>query len=351
MPSRFPLTSFLRTAALNPVDVVRTRLYNQRYSQDGRGATYSGIPDAVWEGGYMLRSPKRRAEGSGECRDVQRLRPRRRGRPPSKIATTEGPTAFLKGFSSNYLFRGPQILISFNIIEAFKHTAKQRLREKLQTRNTYALFASLDRDGDGRIAEDDLLELVKRAYARGTPLALRVPGEASDDLYGAALRAKVAEILKLAGAEASRDLDQRGFDRARRSLFGLARRAAEGEAFIALDADKDGLLSEADLEAALRPLAQGAGAGAEEAARGAAARLVAHADRDRDGKPLRGRPTAPPSDPLFTPSLPPPPPPPAPQVGFEDFTAVFGDYELPNAAAGPRTLLGAWLRDAGVPLQ
>eukprot|EP00741_Cyanophora_paradoxa_P005898 tig00000949_g5716.t1 len=271
------IAGFVSSLAMNPVDVIRTRMYNQKYV-NGKPQTYKNIADAI-----------------------------------VKITATEGPTAFLKGFSSNYLFRGPQIVLTFNIIEAFKHYTNEMKRAASQEGESATLFSALDRDADGKIVEQDLFEFVKRAYAR-------------DGASDAEIQAQVDDVLRVADALAAREIDQAHFAKARGPLFGLARRAAEAEAFAALDADRDGGVSAADLAAAVRGLAPAAGqaAGAEEYAalvEAAAEKAVHHADRDRDGK-----------------------------VSFGDFSRLFNDYEL-HGKAGRDLLLSAWLKDAGVRVQ
>ena len=77
-------------AVVNPVDVIRTRLFNQPYGPDGRGLWYKSGFDAG-----------------------------------AKVVSVEGPLALYKGAGSNFLRLGPHMVFVFVILEQFKKIAAQ----------------------------------------------------------------------------------------------------------------------------------------------------------------------------------------------------------------------------------
>lgn len=78
-------------ACVNPVDVIRTRVYNQPFGPDGRGLWYSGGVDAA-----------------------------------QQLVKTEGPTAFYKGAGTHFLRLGPHMVLVFMILERLKQAVEGR---------------------------------------------------------------------------------------------------------------------------------------------------------------------------------------------------------------------------------
>jgi solute carrier family 25 protein 34/35 len=72
-------------AVINPVDVVRTRLYSQPLDEAGAGKLYAGAVDAV-----------------------------------RKIVAIEGPLAFYKGVTAHFIRVGPHVVITFMFINSLK---------------------------------------------------------------------------------------------------------------------------------------------------------------------------------------------------------------------------------------
>jgi hypothetical protein len=80
------LTAGLATCvANNPVDVLRSRLYNQPLDAQGQGRLYSSAGDAV-----------------------------------RKIVAMEGARAFYKGFWSHYCRAGPHFVLTFVFLERMR---------------------------------------------------------------------------------------------------------------------------------------------------------------------------------------------------------------------------------------
>ena len=80
------LASFASVCAGNPLDVIRTRVYNQPVDPvTGKGALYKGTLHAA-----------------------------------TRIVTTEGPAALYKGFWSHFLRVGPHYALTFVLLEQIK---------------------------------------------------------------------------------------------------------------------------------------------------------------------------------------------------------------------------------------
>ena len=84
------ISSFVTTVAINPIDVVRTRVYNQPFdARTGGGARYASLPNAV-----------------------------------RRIYAEEGASAFFKGFVSHYLRVGPHVILTFVFLGALRRAVE-----------------------------------------------------------------------------------------------------------------------------------------------------------------------------------------------------------------------------------
>ena len=79
----------MSVACVNPVDVIRTRLYNQPFAEGGRGLWYAHGMDAA-----------------------------------GKIASSEGLGAFYKGAGSHFARLGPHMVLVFVILEQLKELSR-----------------------------------------------------------------------------------------------------------------------------------------------------------------------------------------------------------------------------------
>jgi len=79
------ISSFFTVLFMNPVDVIRTRVYNQVYGVDGRGVSYKGVVDAFL-----------------------------------KILRGEGVRGLYKGVSASFLRLAPHLSVTFLVLEQFK---------------------------------------------------------------------------------------------------------------------------------------------------------------------------------------------------------------------------------------
>lgn len=107
---------------MNPVDVVRTRYYNQPYV-NGKGVDFSSGVDAA-----------------------------------SKIFRNEGASAFYQGLFTHFLRIGPHFCLTFVFLGVFRR----------QLLGVYGLldmrdsFKSLDKDGDGVLGSSDISNAIRR---------------------------------------------------------------------------------------------------------------------------------------------------------------------------------------------
>ncbi|KAJ3286773.1 mitochondrial carrier [Rhizoclosmatium globosum] len=81
-------TSLFVCIAMNPFDVVSTRMYNQHRGADGKGALYSSVGDCI-----------------------------------TKTLRTEGVSALYKGFTAHYFRIGPHTILTFVFLEQVKKAA------------------------------------------------------------------------------------------------------------------------------------------------------------------------------------------------------------------------------------
>ncbi|KAJ8329995.1 hypothetical protein BDV3_003335 [Batrachochytrium dendrobatidis] len=100
-------------AFMNPIDVVRTRFYNQSYV-NGKGELYSNGIDAI-----------------------------------RKIARHEGLGAFYKGFLTHFLRIGPHFCLTF----MFLGILRRGLAQIYEYQDAQDAFHSFDKDGDGVLDE------------------------------------------------------------------------------------------------------------------------------------------------------------------------------------------------------
>ncbi|KAJ3085368.1 hypothetical protein HK102_000067 [Quaeritorhiza haematococci] len=105
-------SSIVSVLFMNPIDVTRTRYYNQPY-ENGKGRLYKNGFDAV-----------------------------------RKIFGNEGPRAFYKGLTTHFLRIGPHFCFTFLFLGIFRRHL-QHVYDYLDLRDSFATF---DTDGDGTLS-------------------------------------------------------------------------------------------------------------------------------------------------------------------------------------------------------
>jgi Ca2+-binding EF-hand superfamily protein len=113
---------------MNPIDVVRTRYYNQTYV-DGKGTLYVSGLDAM-----------------------------------KKIADKEGFSAFYKGFTTHFLRIGPHFCLTFVFLGVLRRTACD-FYGYLDHRD---IFEEFDTDHNGKLDEQEVRALLVRALGPHT---------------------------------------------------------------------------------------------------------------------------------------------------------------------------------------
>eukprot|EP00741_Cyanophora_paradoxa_P003105 tig00000670_g3014.t1 len=208
--------SFFVALAINPVDVVRTRLFNQPLGADGRGALYAGGVDCA-----------------------------------RKLLASEGPLAFWKGFFSSFMRLGPHFVLTFVFLEQMKRSAHVFLVERQRVRRLRHVFDHFDLDGNGLL---DRKELHKAHEAALPPAAIPADPEARA-LHAQRIKETVEGLLGRANSRYDGALDLQGFMAVSHDINTLLRRQQQADVFAALDMDGSGTLSFGELVAGLRLLA------------------------------------------------------------------------------------------------
>ena len=86
------------TFAINPMDVIRTRVYNQPRDTSGVGLLYAGVQDAL-----------------------------------GKIVRSEGVAALYKGLVAHFARVGPYTVLSFTFIGELQRLLRRRKAEELRS--------------------------------------------------------------------------------------------------------------------------------------------------------------------------------------------------------------------------
>jgi solute carrier family 25 protein 34/35 len=110
---------------MNPIDVVRTRYYNQPYT-NGKGALYSSGFDAM-----------------------------------QKIWTIEGPKAFYKGFITHFLRIGPHFCLTFVFLGMLRRSTADAYNY-LDRKDSFQIF---DSNRDGKLDAKEVEDALKKVLA------------------------------------------------------------------------------------------------------------------------------------------------------------------------------------------
>lgn len=116
---------------MNPIDVVRTRYYNQTY-KNGQGALYSSGVDAV-----------------------------------GKIMANEGPSAFYKGFFPHFLRIGPHFccIISLTTVTfVFLGMMKRGVQDWYAGMDQKDFLKAYDTDRNGCLDHDEMVRAMKAIF-------------------------------------------------------------------------------------------------------------------------------------------------------------------------------------------
>jgi Ca2+-binding EF-hand superfamily protein len=226
------LASGLATVTvMNPVDVLRTRVYNQPVEADGKtGKLYKNGLDAF-----------------------------------VKVWKNEGPTAFYKGYTSHFLRIGPHFCLTF----AFLGVLKRGLYDYLDEKNITNAFRSVDVDGNGRIDENELLAALKAAFpvvsltpaaAPATAQQQRVPSspvpvwKLGPTEYEELMKQYVRRLFEKADTDRSGFIELQEYKNLVKEIRTIVRENELRAAFNSFDLDGNGVIDASDIFTVLKEL-------------------------------------------------------------------------------------------------
>lgn len=237
--------------AMNPADVVRTRLYAQPTGPDGKGALYSGFADCG-----------------------------------KQILQNDGPRGFWRGAVPHFLRFGPHTVISFTAIGALRRAIKSQKQAGLRReweREQLEAFDQIDTDHDGSLGLDEVIEVLKRVYPyAGVQETLHSEAE-----WEAGVKKDATEAFAKADVDRSGRIEKDEWVELSRKLRSLGRERTIDLLFESLDADRSGVLSADELAEALARMPVGGGQGGRardpERLRDIAHLMLARVDGDGSG--------------------------------------------------------------------
>lgn len=103
----------LSTMTINPLDVIRTRLYNQPFDAQGSGLWYVFHPPSS----SHVCTRSRLSQG---CLLIGSARYKNGVDAAVKVMRAEGPLAFYKGALTHFMRLGPHLVLVFTFHEQFK---------------------------------------------------------------------------------------------------------------------------------------------------------------------------------------------------------------------------------------
>jgi solute carrier family 25 protein 34/35 len=114
---------------MNPIDVIRTKFYNQKYV-NGKGELYSGAFDAA-----------------------------------KKLYSREGPFGFYKGFTTHFLRIGPHfccILVLNKVTFVFLGILRRKTNYMYQYLDQLDSFKQIDANHDGKLDQYDVMQTIRK---------------------------------------------------------------------------------------------------------------------------------------------------------------------------------------------
>eukprot|EP00026_Physarum_polycephalum_P008602 Phypoly_transcript_08690.p1 GENE.Phypoly_transcript_08690~~Phypoly_transcript_08690.p1 ORF type:complete len:409 (+),score=66.80 Phypoly_transcript_08690:122-1348(+) len=154
------ISSFVCCAVMNPLDVTRTRVYNQPRSSTGEGLAYKNAADAF-----------------------------------GKIVRNEGVFALYKGLLPSFFRLGPHFTLTFLFYEQMKRISLNQANKKYLQENDSKLekiLAVYDKDGDGKLNLPDLVGILEQQIPRSI--------FASEEEYERTLHQEARKIIEQSSA-------------------------------------------------------------------------------------------------------------------------------------------------------
>lgn len=206
-------------AAMNPLDVVRTRLYNQPIGPNGKGALYDGAADAA-----------------------------------RKIVSIEGVTALYKGAIPNMVRTGPHYMFTFIFIDLFRRLLRDMKSRKVEQQwvtTQQAAFSELDTDASGSLDRQQVKHAVQLVIPRQALADAHHTGDRSDE-YDKFVANTVDKLFKTADLDGNGSIEFNEFCGLCEEIRTEAFEVRTEILFHALDCDHSGNLSPDNIFAAVR---------------------------------------------------------------------------------------------------
>jgi Ca2+-binding EF-hand superfamily protein len=242
-------SSAVTAVAMNPVDVIRTRVFNQPVSATGEGLLYKSGADAL-----------------------------------VKILANEGPTALMKGALASFMRLGPHFTLTFVFFEQMKRFSLNQMnmsQTKQRIAELHELFSKYDRDTDNVLSMEELANLVKSSLPRAQEHFL------SDEQYEELIRRDIEKLLVDCDKNRNRVIEFEEFENVVSSLEQVIHQHEINSAFLYFDKDGNGRIDKNEMMIALKTLVpkseKTSNLEYEQSLRKDVDAIMAFADTDRSG--------------------------------------------------------------------
>eukprot|EP00742_Colponemidia_sp_Colp-10_P010926 GILJ01012062.1.p1 GENE.GILJ01012062.1~~GILJ01012062.1.p1 ORF type:complete len:552 (+),score=71.10 GILJ01012062.1:45-1658(+) len=210
------ISSAMTAFVMNPVDVLRTRVYNQPVDANGNGLLYKSGLDCL-----------------------------------RKVLSTEGFSALYKGFVSSYMRLGPHFTLTFVFLEQMRRLRMERSLETYTSQRENAMYGILqqfDVDQNGRLDRAELTDLIRSMIPSHHSYFL------SEQQYTELVSLHVQQLLAAVDAETEGTIPLDRLCRFADDVDALIRVHELRAAFSFFDSDGSGSISEEELKQAMKRL-------------------------------------------------------------------------------------------------
>eukprot|EP00743_Colponemidia_sp_Colp-15_P008773 GILK01009567.1.p1 GENE.GILK01009567.1~~GILK01009567.1.p1 ORF type:complete len:540 (+),score=74.80 GILK01009567.1:82-1701(+) len=210
------ISSAVTAFVMNPVDVLRTRVYNQPVDANGNGLLYKSGLDCL-----------------------------------RKVLSTEGFSALYKGFASSYMRLGPHFTLTFVFLEQMR---RLRMEQSLKTytsqreKTLYGILQQFDVDQNGRLDKEELTCLIHAMVPPPHSYFL------SEQQYTDLVSHHVQQLLAAHGTDREGTIALERLYQVVDDVDALIRVHELRAAFSFFDSDGSGSISEEELKQAMKRL-------------------------------------------------------------------------------------------------